>query len=58
MCLIKINSYYYYDVNLHDNSEMEAIIIPYFIDKETKELILREVKWCDRSHLKTLISEP
>lgn len=39
MCLIKINSYYY--INLHDDPEMEAIIIPNFVDRKLK---LKEVK--------------
>lgn len=36
VCLIKINPCYHYHINLHDNPEMEAIIIPHFIYKETK----------------------
>lgn len=34
VCLIKINFYYYYHTIFHDNPEVEAMIIPYFTNKE------------------------
>lgn len=36
VCLIKINSYYYHYISLHNNPEMEASISTYFTDKEIK----------------------